>query len=100
MICPFCNSTLTYKEVEMWGSFTCPRCHKLLRVHRNYGARILRLAAITAVIFYLLLSVSSWIRVHRSITLGVNLVVVGTVDEYLMRFLPAKLEPAGGFTAS
>jgi len=94
MTCPFCRNTLKRDEVEMWESFTCPRCHGLVRVRRNYGARILRLVAITAAIFYLLFYVSSWVRVHRGISLSVNLIAVGTIDEYAMRLLPAKLEPA------
>ncbi len=101
MTCPFCNRELASKQVEMWGSFTCPHCHKLLRVRRNYAARIFRLFAITAAIFYLLFHLSSWIRVHRNISIGISLAVVGVIDEYAMRLLPAKVEPAatGGFIA-
>lgn len=83
----------------MWGSFNCPHCHKLLRVHRNYGARILRLVVITAAVFYVLFHLSSRVRVHPDIAFSVNLLVVGTIDEYAMRLLPAKLEPASGLIA-
>jgi hypothetical protein len=90
------------KEIEMWDSFPCPECHKLLRVRRNYTIRILRLALITAVLFYLLTEVSDWLKQHLRIGIFVTAGTIGLIDEYVMRLLPAKIEPAaqGGFTAS
>ena len=86
----------------MWGSFTCPQCHKLLRVRRNYTARILRLALITPILLYLLAAVSAWLRLHLRISIFVSVATIGLIDEFLMRLLPANIEPAvpGGFIAS
>ena len=86
----------------MWGSFACPYCHKLLRVRRNFTMRILRLVLITGALFYLLTKVSHWVGQHTHITIFVSAATMGVIDEYLMRLLPAKIEPAvpGGFTTS
>lgn len=102
MICPFCQRELVRKEVEMWGSFGCPQCHKLLRVRRNYTVRVLRLALITPVLLYLLAAVSAWLRLHLRIGIFVTAGTIGLIDEYVMRLLPAEIEPAvpGGFIAS
>ena len=91
-----------HKEVQMWGSFTCPNCHKLLRVRRNYPIRVLRLVLVTAVVFYLLAKISGWVSQHAHISIFVAAGTIGLIDEYLMRLLPAKIESAapGGFTAS
>jgi hypothetical protein len=102
VICPFCQAELGRKEVEMWGSFVCPRCHKLLRVRRNFTIRVFRLALITAVLFYLLASISDWFREHIHATIFITAGTIGFLDECVMRLLPAKIEPAapGGFIAS
>ncbi len=102
VICPFCQRELLRKEVEMWGSFPCPHCHKLLRIRKNYTIRILRLALITAVLLYLVVEISDWFRQHLGIGIFVTGGTIGLIDEYVMRLLPAKVEPAvpGGFTAS
>ena len=101
MNCPFCDATLTRKEIEQWGSFTCPRCHELLRVRRNYTIRILRLAMIGGLLYFVLSTASVWVRQHFGIGLFISAGMIGLIDESLMRLLPAKIEAAapGGFTA-
>ena len=86
----------------MWGSYTFPQCHNLIRVRRNYTVRILRLALITPILLYLLAAVSAWLRLHLRISIFVSVASIGLIDEFLMRLLPAKIEPAvpGGFIAS
>lgn len=102
VICPFCHRDLARKEIEMWGSFPCPQCHKLLCVRRNFTIRILRLALITGALFYFLAGISDWLRHHVNVTVFVTAGTIGLIDEYVMRLLPAKIDPAipGGFTAS
>jgi hypothetical protein len=91
--CPFCQRELARKEVEMWGSFTCPQCHKMIRIRSNYTVRILRLALIAGVGIFL----TDWFRLHVPVILV--FLGVGLIDEFVMRLLPAKIEPAGGLIA-
>jgi transposase-like protein len=102
MTCPFCHRELARKEIEMWDSFPCSHCHKLLRVRRNYPIRIFRLTLITVVVFYFLTKVSALLRNYLRVGFVITAGTIGIVDEYMMRLLPAKIEPAaqGGFTAS
>jgi hypothetical protein len=102
VICPFCQKKLARNEIEMWGSFACPQCHKLLCIRRNFTIRILRLALITGVLIYFLAAISDWLRLHIRVTVFGAAGAVGLVDEYVMRLLPAKIDPAipAGFTAS
>ena len=85
----------------MWGAFACPQCHKWLRVRRNYALRISRLAAITGALCLLLFEISDWFRLHLHVSIAA-FAVVGVIDEYLLRLLPATLEPAapGGLGVS
>ena len=92
--CPFCQAQLSREEIEMWGSFTCPSCHKLVRVRRNYTARILRLGLTIPVLFLLLAKLSAWFRLHLRLSLGLSAGAAGALDEYLMRFMPIEIEPA------
>jgi len=82
----------------MWGSFTCPQCHKMIRIRRNYLIRILRLALIYGVLAYLLTEISNWFRLHAPVSILV-FGGVALIDEFVMRLLPAKIEPAGGLIA-
>jgi transposase-like protein len=102
MTCPFCHRELTRNEIEMWDSFPCAHCHKLLRVRRNYPVRIFRITLITVVLFYFLTKVSAFLGRYLRISLFISAATIGIIDEYVMRLLPAKIEPAaqGGFTAS
>jgi len=102
MNCPFCLRELTKHDVEMWGSFNCPDCHKLLRVRRNYPLRILRLVLFTAAPMTALWFVSSLAHHHFGISLTVTAATVGAIDEYVMRIFPATIEPgaAGGLGVS
>jgi hypothetical protein len=86
----------------MWGSFSCPQCHKLLRVRRNFTIRILRLVLITGGMFYFLGGVSAWLRQHLHFSLFITAGTIGVADEYVMRLFPATIESAlpGGFIAS
>jgi len=56
----FCQKKFARNQIEMWGSFACPQCHKLLCIRRNFTIRILRLALITGVLFYFLAGLSGW----------------------------------------
>jgi hypothetical protein len=94
MFCPFCRSELYRRDIETWGSFACPKCHKLVRVRRNYAVRILRLGLITPVLLYLLVQISGWFQLHLRFTVFISAGSVGAIDEYVMRFLPAHIEPA------
>jgi len=79
----------------MWGSFNCPHCHKLLRVRRNFGLRILRLALIVAAAILLAECISDWVRRHAPIAFSIDITVVGLIEEWILRFLlPTKIEPA------
>jgi len=86
----------------MWGSFDCPKCHKLLKVRRNYALRILRLVVITAALFYLLTRISNWFSQHIQASFFISAGTIGFVDEYVLRLFPTTIESAapGGFVAS
>jgi len=86
----------------MWDSFACPSCHKWLRVRRNYGARLARIAAILAV----LMGAVIWIRGRLPDTLPIKHIdlridaaaigaAVAAVDEGILWLLPKHIEPAG-----
>jgi hypothetical protein len=85
----------------MWGAFPCPRCHKLLRARRNFTIRILRLALITGALCYFLAGISDWLRHHIPVGVFITAVTIGVIDEYVMRLLPAEIDPAipGGLIA-
>jgi hypothetical protein len=102
VIYPFCQNKFARNEIEMWDSFACPRCPELLCIRRNFTIRILRLALITGVLIYFLATISDWLRLHIRVTVFLSAATIGLVDEYVMRLLPAKIDPAipGGFTAS
>jgi transposase-like protein len=102
MTCPFCNRELARNEIEMWDSFPCSHCHKLLRVRRNYPVRIFRITLITVVLFFFLTKVSAFAGKYLRISFAISAGMIGLIDEYVMRLLPAKIESAaqGGFTAS
>jgi len=86
----------------MWGSFACPKCHKLLRVRRNYIVRVFRLALLTAAFCYLIAQISTWFRFHLKLGVFASIGTVAVIDEYVMRLMPAQIEPAmpGSITAS
>jgi hypothetical protein len=50
----------------------------------------------------MLAAVSAWLRLHLRISIFVSVATIGLIDEFLMRLLPANIEPAvqGGFIAS
>ena len=102
MICPFCDRKLARNEVEMWGSFACPQCHRLLRIRRNFTIRILRLVLITGILIFLAARVSAWLSLHLRVGVIVAGTTIGAIDEYVMRLLPAEIESAtpGGFATS
>ena len=64
--------------------------------------RILRLAFITPLLFFLLVQISAWFKLHIRLVLAVSFGTVGLIDEYVMRLLPAEIEPraAGGLGVS
>jgi hypothetical protein len=90
------------KEVEMWGSFACPQCHRLLRVRRNFTIRILRLVVITVALVFLVEPTLHWLREHIGLGIFVTGGTSGVTDEYVMRLLPTRIESAtpGGFATS
>jgi hypothetical protein len=90
--CVFCNQKLFRSEVELSSPFPCPRCRQSLRVRRNYALRILRLGLIAPVMIYLAGHVASTFNIHIQLRIF-SPVEIGVIDEFLMRFLPAKLEP-------
>jgi len=116
MVCPFCKRELQRNEIEMSGSFDCPHCHKLLRLRRNFTVRIMRLAFITALLAYCLIKISlffhfPWLSAFGymsgagaysprgaarllAVLVAIILLVVGFIDEYIMRLLPPKIDPA------
>ena len=102
MECPYCSKMLIRSNVAMSNSFACPHCHKWLRVRRNYGARLARIAAI----YIALLIVTFWLQGRLSDTSPLKhisfrvdasamLVVVAAIDEAIMWLLPRQIEPAG-----
>jgi len=94
MKCCFCGVALRRKDVAMWDSFACPFCHKLLRVRRNYPARIFRLfliGVLTVAVLYLV-----GLRGPR-LRLAIELAVLpaATISEQLFLYLlPARIESA------
>jgi hypothetical protein len=74
----------------------------LLGIRRNFTIRILGLALVTGVLIYFLAVISNWLRLHIRVTAFGAAGAIGTVDEYVMRLFPVKIDPAipGGFTAS
>jgi len=78
----------------MWGSFRCPRCHKLLRLRRNFTIRILRLALIVGALFYFVPGILSWLRHYIPVVFSMTAGTIGVIDEYVMRLLPVKIDPA------
>jgi hypothetical protein len=64
--------------------------------------RILRLALITMLLVYLMPLISHWLRQHVPEGIFITAGTIGVLDEYAMRLLPAKVEPAaqGGFSTS
>jgi len=83
----------------MWGSFTCPWCHKMLRIRRNYPIRILRLALIGGALVYLLSQISDWFKLHIPASVLFSFGTISVIDEFVMRLLPAQIEPASGLIA-
>jgi hypothetical protein len=61
----------------------------------------LRLALITGALFYFLAGISDWLRHHINVGIFIAAGTIGVIDEYVMRLLPAKIDPAvpGGFVA-
>jgi hypothetical protein len=89
----FCQKKLARNQIEMWASFACPQCHKLLCIRRNFTIRILRLALNTGILINLLAVISDWLRLHIRVTVFLSAATIGLVDEYVMRLLPAKIDP-------
>jgi hypothetical protein len=58
---------------------------------KNFTIRVLRLALITAVLFYLLASISDWFGEHIHATILLTAGTMGFFDECVMRLLPARL---------
>ena len=85
----------------MWDSFACPQCHKWLRVRRNYGARLARIAAISIVLIIAAfwmggrLSQISGKHINFKIDASLIVIVVAVIDEAIMWLLPKRIEPAG-----
>ena len=100
--CPFCQKKFARNEIEMWGSFACLQCHKLLSIRRIFTIRILRLVLVTGVLIYFLAIISNWLRLHIRVTVFSAAGAIRLVDEHVMRLFPVKIDPAipGGFTAS
>lgn len=92
--CPFCNRAIKRREMELWGTFNCPQCGKLLRVRRNYAARILRLVFISLIVW--LTGIYLWAE-YDGLKLGlVTLTFIGVVEGVILEFLPIHLEIPGG----
>jgi predicted RNA-binding Zn-ribbon protein involved in translation (DUF1610 family) len=90
--CPFCDRVVGRREMEMWGTFNCPQCGKLLKVRRNYAARILRLLVISLVVS--LIAIYLWAE-YGGLKLGlVSLTVIGGIEGVILQLLPVHLEPA------
>ena len=96
MACPYCQETLTKKELEMWGPFPCPHCRKMVRVRRNYLLRLLRLLIIMATLFFVMIKLSNLVRAHIGMFLTITAGTVAGIHEYIMRLFPATIEPAPG----
>jgi len=94
MQCPFCQRPFSKWEIDLWHSFACPKCHKWIRVRRNYPARILRLflvAVLTAAALYL-----AGLReetLERAVVFTV-VPVAAVAEEAFLHLLPAKIESA------
>jgi predicted RNA-binding Zn-ribbon protein involved in translation (DUF1610 family) len=89
--CPFCDRVIGRREMEMWGTFNCPQCGRLLRVRRNYAARILRLVVISLVVW--LIAIYLWAS-YGGLQLGlVSLAVIGAIEAVILQLLPIHLEP-------
>jgi uncharacterized paraquat-inducible protein A len=89
--CPFCDRMIGWREMELFGTFNCPQCGRLLRVRRNYAARILRLLLISLVV--LLIAAYLWTQ-YGGLRLGlVSLAAIGGIEGVILQFLPTHLEP-------
>ena|SRR5215831_1014596 len=102
MRCPYCERLLAPNDVEMWDSFPCPRCHKWLRVRRNYGARLARIIGVTVGLWILLPILIKHIAAMtplKHINVGLEFsgiaTMVGAIDEAILRYLPKQIEAAG-----
>ncbi len=92
--CPFCDRAIKRREMELWATFNCPQCGKLLRVRRNYVARILRLLFIS--LAAVLIAGYLWAE-YDGLKLGlVTLTFIGVVEAAILEFLPLHLEIPGG----
>jgi hypothetical protein len=94
MNCPFCSRTFEKWEIDLWDAFACPKCHKWVRVRRNYVARIIRLflfAGLTAVALYL--AEMRGQRLTRAIEISV-IPVAAVLEQAFLYLMPAHIESA------
>jgi hypothetical protein len=80
--------------MDLWATFNCPQCGKLLRLRRNYTARLLRLLFISLAVW--LVGIYIW-ATYDGLKLGlVTLTFIGVVEGTILEFLPTRLEIPGG----
>jgi hypothetical protein len=95
MHCPFGSRSFEKWEMDMWHPFACPKCHKWLRVRRNYTARIMRLfltAVLVAAALYLA-GLREPIHLGRTVIIAV-IPISAALEQGFLYLLPARIESA------